>query len=126
MRLVDPVTYEVDVVANKERLEQLRLEAGQRTQKLVEAIQPRQPAPPPVSRTTKAMKDEQERRGSAAAGRVTLVMQFADDVNAAFKSKVSDTTKALCIKAILETYGCEVLDLPKAVREFLARVDEDE
>ena len=124
LRLEEEIAHSTEL--REEHLAQLRLEASQRTQKLVEAMQPRQPAPPPVSRTAKAMRDEQERRGSAAAGRVTLVMQFTDDINAAFKSKVSDTTKALCIKAILDTYDCEVADLPKVVREFLERVAEEE
>lgn len=83
------------------------------------------PVPPedPSTAVHTAIATERKRLQARSTGRQMLIGDFLSEVENAYGSRGRRTEKAMRVRAVMESYGQELDDLPRPIRAFLARVE---
>ena len=104
------------------RLMTRQLKEADAHQQLRVKLLPPAPVDPNVEVYT-AITTERKRLQARSTGRQMLVSDFLSELDRAYRARGSRTEKAMKIRAVMESYGQELDDLPRPIRDFLERVE---
>lgn len=87
--------------------------------RLLPQVKPQEPS------EEKALSEHRRKVRTKATAKQLLISDFLKELQRVFRANVGEAEKAMRIRAVLQTYGQEPDDLPREIREFLERVENE-
>lgn len=106
-------------VLQGDRLKTHRLEEATRQVRLLAEVRPQEPS------EEKALTDHRKRVRSKATAKQLIISDFLKELQKVYRANVQEAEKAMRVRAVMQAYGQEPDSLPRDIREFLERVEDE-